>query len=247
MGTVSRSRGEPTLGPGPFDVPLSQHRARSRALIAYIVARAREREITLTRTRLVKLLYLLDVERIRSRREPVHRRQLGFLPHYGPYAFELIDTLEQMEGSELVAQSWRGSILYRAAPGAPDGEDWVSATGARWIASSRAMRRSGRMSCWIASILRLAPWPRPSVASHWTCLSPETTRGHPPNRLKRQNVQRMWNRDWSIGEHRPHADCRPHRLNPPGRLLEDHREDLGGVAGAENVRARLHVPDGSEL
>lgn len=97
------------------------------AIIAYIVARARDRQITLNRTRLVKLLYLLDVERIRSQREAITGLNWVFF-HYGPYAFELIDTLEHMEGSELVAQTWHDSIMYPAAPGATDGEDWVVST-----------------------------------------------------------------------------------------------------------------------
>jgi hypothetical protein len=37
--------------------------------------------------------------------------------HYGPYALELVDTLEQMEGSELSVQPWHDSTLYRGAPG----------------------------------------------------------------------------------------------------------------------------------
>lgn len=29
-----------------------------------------------------------------------------------------------MDGRELVASPWHDSVLYRAAPGAPDGDDW---------------------------------------------------------------------------------------------------------------------------
>src|SRR3954454_2497335 len=98
-----------------------------RGLISYIVAKARDRGITLNRTKLVKLLYLIDVERVRSRRDLLTGLEWVFF-HYGPYAFELIDTLEAMEGSELTAQPWHGSVLYRGAPGAPDGGDWPAGT-----------------------------------------------------------------------------------------------------------------------
>lgn len=217
-----------------------------RALIAYIVARAREREITLTRTRLVKLLYLLDVERIRSRREPVTGVNWVFF-HYGPYAFELIDTLEQMEGSELVAQSWRGSILYRAAPGAPDGEDWISAT-----------RRS--VDSVIARYAALGTDELLDYVYFETGPMVEAERGEPLDMSLARDDQRPPAQPLEAPEPPADVEERLERwraqtsrrlptasLDPPGRLLEDHREDLGGVAGAENVRARLHVPDGNEL
>ena len=98
-----------------------------RSLIAYIVARARDRGITLNRTKLVKLLYLIDVERVRSGRKPLTCLEWMFF-HYGPYAYELIDTLDAMEAGELTASQWHGSVLYRGAPDAPDAEDWNVAT-----------------------------------------------------------------------------------------------------------------------
>jgi hypothetical protein len=99
----------------------------TRALIAYIVARSRDKDITLNRTRLVKLLYLVDIERVRSRRDPLTGLPWIFF-HYGPYAPSLIDTLDAMEGSELVATPWHDSVLYRAAPNAPGGDDWNAGT-----------------------------------------------------------------------------------------------------------------------
>jgi hypothetical protein len=98
-----------------------------RPLIAYIVARAVDRGITLNRTKLVKLLYLIDVERVRSRREPLTGLEWVFF-HYGPYAFELIDALQAMEGAEVSAMPFGESVLYRAAPGAPDATDWPAGT-----------------------------------------------------------------------------------------------------------------------
>jgi antitoxin SocA-like protein len=90
-----------------------------RALIAYIVAGARERRVTLNRTRLVKLLYLVDVESVRTRREPVTGVEWVFFD-FGPHADELVDLLEDLE---------RRTALYRAVPDdAPDGEDWIAGT-----------------------------------------------------------------------------------------------------------------------
>jgi hypothetical protein len=110
-------------------MPLFQrHDPDLRSLIAYIVARARERDVTLTQTKLVKLLYLIDVERAASARPLLPGLHWVFF-HYGPYALELPETLEQMEGgSEVVVGQWHNSKLYRAAPGAPTGEEWPSGT-----------------------------------------------------------------------------------------------------------------------
>jgi len=98
------------------------------SLIAYIVARSRERAITLTQTKLVKLLYLVDVERAASGRAPLSGLKWVFF-HYGPYALELPETLEPLKReNRLVAEGFKDSILYRAAPGAPSGEEWPPAT-----------------------------------------------------------------------------------------------------------------------
>ena len=89
------------------------------ALVGYIVARARERRVTLNRLRLVKLLYLVDVENVRTRRRAVTGVRWVFAD-FGPHSDELDGVLEQLE---------RGTALYRALQeDAPDGEDWVSGT-----------------------------------------------------------------------------------------------------------------------
>jgi hypothetical protein len=109
-------------------MPLFQsHDPDLRSLIAYIVARARERDVTLNQTKLVKLLYLIDVERFASARQSLTGLQWVFF-HYGPYALELPETLDQMEGGEVIVGQWHGARLYRAAPDAPTGEDWPSGT-----------------------------------------------------------------------------------------------------------------------
>jgi hypothetical protein len=98
------------------------------SLIAYLVARSRERQVTLTQTKLVKLLYLIDVERYASGRASLSGLRWVFF-HYGPYALELPETIEPMRDSErLIAEGFKDSLLYRAAPGAPDGEEWPPAT-----------------------------------------------------------------------------------------------------------------------
>jgi hypothetical protein len=43
----------------------------TRSLIAYLVARTRDKGVTLNQTKLVKLLYLVEVERIASGRDPL--------------------------------------------------------------------------------------------------------------------------------------------------------------------------------
>jgi hypothetical protein len=90
-----------------------------RALVGYIVARARERRVTLNRARLVKLLYLVDVENVRTRRQPVTGVAWVFAD-FGPHSEGLDAALAELE---------RGTALYRALQDdAPDGEDWVSGT-----------------------------------------------------------------------------------------------------------------------
>ena len=101
-------------------MPLIQNVAPDlRALILYVVAGARERRVTLNRTRLVKLLYLADVESVRTGRRPVTGVDWVFLD-FGPHAAELDETLADLE---------RRTALYRAVPeDAPDGEDWIAGT-----------------------------------------------------------------------------------------------------------------------
>ncbi|HUN77422.1 MAG TPA: hypothetical protein VMU32_00720 [Solirubrobacteraceae bacterium] len=104
-----------------------RHEPDLRSLIAYMVAAARDKGVTLNQTRLVKLLYLIDVERAAAASPSLTGLRWLFY-HYGPYALELPETLEPMEGRELVVGTWQGARMYRAAPGAPDGDDWPSGT-----------------------------------------------------------------------------------------------------------------------
>jgi hypothetical protein len=90
-----------------------------RALILYVVAGARERRVTLNRTRLVKLLYLVDVESVRTGRATVTGVRWHF-EDFGPHAAELEAAIAELE---------RHTALYRAVPeDAPEGEDWIAGT-----------------------------------------------------------------------------------------------------------------------
>ncbi len=214
-----------------------------RSLIAYIVARARERDITLNRTKLVKLLYLIDVERVRGRGRPLTGLRWIFF-HYGPYAYELIDTLTEMEGRELVASPWHDSVLYRAAPGAPDGDDWNA--GPRRTVDhvierfapldlnelldyvyfrTEPMTNAAREQ----PLNLLSAQDDPSERRHVPLRPPE-----PPADLEQRLGQ------WRARNARRLA---PVALDPPGGFLDDSDDDLSG----EGVRGTIRVPDDSEL
>ncbi len=97
------------------------------ALIAYVAARCRERAIALNQTKLVKLLYLVDVARVASRRDALTGLHWVFF-HYGPYALELLETVDETAGTRRIGRTWSQSALSEAAADAPDGEDWLSST-----------------------------------------------------------------------------------------------------------------------
>jgi hypothetical protein len=213
-----------------------------RPLIAYIVARAEDRGITVNRTKLVKLLYLIDVERARSRRDSLTGLEWVF-SHHGPYA-ELIDTLATTDATGLTAQTWKHSRLYDGATGAPDGSDWPAPT--KGIVD-RVMDRFAALD--LNALLD-------HVYFH-TGPMIHAERGEPLDMARARD-------DRAPGRRPPlHAPDRPAdvdrrlaewrsktarrlatvALDPPGLFLDDPDEDLAG----EGVRGRLHVPAGSEL
>ena len=102
-----------------------------RELIAYLVGRSVERGATLNRTKLIKLLYLVDVESVQAAGRPFTSLRWVFF-HYGPYAFELIEELEAIEGSEVAVRPYHESVLYVAAPGAPDPTWWPAVLAPRF-------------------------------------------------------------------------------------------------------------------
>lgn len=214
-----------------------------RALIAYIVARAQDRSITLTQTKLVKLLYLVDVARVSSRREPLTGLRWVFF-HYGPYAFELEDTLDAMDGSEVITSRWRDSVLYRAAPDAPDGEDWL--TGTRRTVDQVIDRFAALELNELLNHVYFHTGPMLG-AQRGQELDMQRARGHtaprrqpplspPPKphdlhgrlaRWRERNAQRLT----------------PVSLDPPARFFDEAEEDLGG----DGVTGRIDVIDESGL
>jgi hypothetical protein len=98
-----------------------------RSLIGYMVARGEDRGVSLHRTKLVKLLYLIDVDRVRARRAPLTGLEWTF-SHSGPHAVEVAETVQAMTDTDLAMPTWKESRLRRGAPAAPDGEDWPAST-----------------------------------------------------------------------------------------------------------------------
>jgi antitoxin SocA-like protein len=107
-----------------------------RDLTTYVVARALGREASVTRTKLVKLLYLIDIEQQRRAGRPLTGLRWVFY-HFGPYSFDLRDELDAMEGSrlttrELVASSDRElAILYVGVIDPPQEDLWPEMTRTR--------------------------------------------------------------------------------------------------------------------
>jgi hypothetical protein len=216
-----------------------------RALVAYIVARARSRDCTLTRTKLVKLLYLIDVERVRSRRDPLTGLEWVFY-HYGPYAFELINTLDEMEsGPGLVASPYYDSILYRAAPGAPDGENWNAAT--KNLVDNVIDEYASRGLNELLDYVYFQTGPMVG-AQRGQRLDLSRAQEGSRRRLKVSPL-RAPSRPPDIDERLARWRARNARslsrivLDPPGRFLDYPGEDLGG----EGVGGVLRVPEDSEL
>ena len=67
-----------------------------RHLIAHVIMKLNDTGIGFGKTKLVKLLYLIDVENYRIRRTTISGLEWRFY-HYGPYAFEIDDVLRELE------------------------------------------------------------------------------------------------------------------------------------------------------
>jgi antitoxin SocA-like protein len=98
-----------------------------RSLIGYLHARAEDRGIALHRTKLIKLLYLVDVECARGRRAPLTGLEWVF-SHHGPHAEEVVETVKAMLDSDLAMPTWKEARLRRGGPEAPDCESWPAST-----------------------------------------------------------------------------------------------------------------------
>ena len=66
-----------------------------RHLIAHVVMKLNDMGAGFGKTKLVKMLYLMDVENYRIRRTTISALEWRFY-HYGPYAFEIDDVLREM-------------------------------------------------------------------------------------------------------------------------------------------------------
>ena len=210
------------------------------SLIAYMHARAEDRGIALHRTKLVKLLYLIDVERARGRRASLTGLEWTF-SHSGPHSEAVAGTVKRMTDTELSMPTWRESRLRRGAPSAPDGEDWPPPTKGtvdrvmdRFAARSvdelldhvyfhtgpmRGARRGATLDMELARAD--PPTPRRAVP-----LPPPARPADAGARLARWRAQTA-------------RRLAPIALDPPGAVLTDAEHDAGNA-----LRGRLHVPGG---
>lgn len=211
-------------------------------LIAYLVARSRDREVTLNQTKLVKLLYLVDVERVRRRLRPLTGLTWRFF-HFGPYALELPETLDRMEGRTIYTGRWHGSTLYRGARDAPEGDEWPPAT--RRLVDGVIQRfapmdlhelldyvyfRTGPMADAhrgdLLDLERAREWDEPRQ------LPPLAAPAAPTDVSERLAAWRS----------RTARHLAPVDLDPPGLRFDDPDEDLGG-----GVEGEVTVPEDTVL
>ena len=113
----------------PFQRP---HDPNREELVAYVVARSSGRGATLTRTKLMKLLYLIDVDRAVSRLRPLASDAWTFF-HYGPYAHDLAADIQRLESTgQLVttvgSKGDKNWTLYRGTRNPVDVEGWRDST-----------------------------------------------------------------------------------------------------------------------
>jgi hypothetical protein len=213
-----------------------------RSLIGYMHARAEDRGITLHRTKLVKLLYLIDVERIQRRRTTLTGLEWTFT-HHGPHAVEVVDTLQAMMDIDLTMPTWKESRLHRGAPAAPDGEDWPASTKST---VDRVMDRFAALA--VDELLDHVYFHTGPMrgARRGLPLDMERARAdQPPRRaVPLAAPARPADAAARLAQWRERTARRlaPAALDPPGAVL-DPREDLAG----EGLRGRLRIPDGSGL
>jgi len=67
-----------------------------RSLITYVISELKDRDASFGKTKLVKLLYLIDVEIYRRRGKTLSGLEWRFC-HYGPYAFEIDTALKELD------------------------------------------------------------------------------------------------------------------------------------------------------
>ncbi len=86
------------------------------SLISHTVVRLDEMQASFGKTKLIKLLYLIDVENYRRRRKVLSGLDWYF-HHYGPYAFEIEDALDDL-ALEISQESFktkygRNAVVFR--------------------------------------------------------------------------------------------------------------------------------------
>lgn len=96
-------------------------------LSAYIVESARGRGISVNHGRLVLLLYLIDVERVRSRREPL-TGIVWILGRRGPTAEGLDGTLRALVAREKESTRWGRGTARESFRDGSRGDDWIVGT-----------------------------------------------------------------------------------------------------------------------
>lgn len=98
-----------------------------RELAAYVVEAARGRGVSVRRTKLVQLLYLVDVERVASGRAPLTGLAWS-CGVAGASAEGLDETLRAVEREELKPETW-GKRVETGRFGEPGrGDDWIAGT-----------------------------------------------------------------------------------------------------------------------
>ena len=90
------------------------------ALVNYVVRRVQEQEGTVNKTKLVKILYLIDLEYYRAFRQTLTGFDWTFY-HYGPYAFEVEGILQGMplgfDEDTVTTAKGRQAYVYRSSEG----------------------------------------------------------------------------------------------------------------------------------
>jgi len=95
-----------------------------RNLITYLVLELADMGASLGKTKLVKLLYLIDVENYRRRSQMLSGLEWVFY-HYGPYSFEIDTELKRLSldlpQEEVTTQAGFTTITFKPSPNVPSG------------------------------------------------------------------------------------------------------------------------------
>jgi hypothetical protein len=95
-----------------YDSTIKMNEKNVKNAVFYILERAERQEIPIGLTRLIKLLYLLDIENYRSQRKTFTELDWTFYK-YGPYAFEIEEFLENIGVTEEEIPIKGGRVLLR--------------------------------------------------------------------------------------------------------------------------------------